>query len=99
MDNQQNNNNDNKNNSNGFFDKNPIIVFVIFSIVTIMAFKSFFPSEEMATNGQPPVYGQQAVTKSVSYSEIKKLISGGQIEYVGIGDTNIKYFSNGFKPN
>ena len=37
------NNNDNKNNPNSFFEKNPLIVFVIFSIVTIAAFKSFFP--------------------------------------------------------
>ncbi len=47
----------------------------------------------MATNGQPPVYGQQANTKVFPGSEIK-LISGGQIEYVGIGDNNIKAISN-----
>ena len=89
MENQQNN----KNNSNGFFDKNPIIVFVIFSIVTIMAFKSFFPSDEVSANGGQPIYGQQTVSKNVSYSEIKTLINSGQIDYVGIGDTNIKAVS------
>ncbi|MCD4757033.1 MAG: ATP-dependent zinc metalloprotease FtsH [Arcobacteraceae bacterium] len=93
MNNQQNNNNDNNNNNpNGFFDKNPIIVFVIFSIVTIMAFKSFFPSEDMSVNNGQPVYGQ-SVNKNVAYSEIKKLIANGEIEYVGIGDTNIKAIS------
>ena len=86
-----NNNNDNKN-SNGFFDKNPIVVFVVFSIVTIMAFKSFFPADDMNVNGGANAYGQ-SVNKSVAYSEIKKLINNNQIEYVGIGDTNIKAVS------
>ena len=91
MNNKDNNQNDNKN-SNGFFDKNPIMVFVVFSIVTIMAFKSFFPSEDMNMNGGANAYGQ-SVSKNVAYSEIKKLINNGQIEYVGIGDTNIKAVS------
>ncbi len=91
MDNQQNKNNNN-NNSNGFFDKNPIIVFVIFSIVTIMAFKSFFPSDDMNVNSGQPAYGQ-SINKNVAYSDIKKLINNGEIEYVGIGETNIKAIS------
>jgi len=91
MSNKNNNQNDN-NNSNGFFDKNPIVVFVVFSIVTIMAFKSFFPSDDMNVNGGNPAYGQ-SVSKNVAYSDIKKLINNGQIEYVGIGDTNIKAIS------
>lgn len=86
------NNNKNNNNNNGFFDKNPIIVFVIFSVVTIMAFKSLFPADDMNVNGGQTAYGQ-SVNKSVSYSDIKKLINNGQIEYVGIGDTNIKAVS------
>ena len=91
MNNRDNNQNDNKN-SNGFFDKNPIVVFVVFSIVTIMAFKSFFPSDDMGANGGANAYGQ-SVSKNVAYSEIKKLINNSQIEYVGIGDTNIKAVS------
>ncbi len=90
MSNKQNKNDNN--NPNGFFDKNPIIVFVIFSVVTIMAFKSFFPSDDMSMTTGQPVYGQ-SVTKNVAYSEIKKLINKDQIEYVGIGDTNIKAIS------
>ena len=91
MDNKQNNKNEN-NNSNGFFDKNPIIVFVIFSVVTIMAFKSFFPTDDMSVNSGQPAYGQ-SVSKNVAYSDVKKLINNGEIEYVGIGDTNIKAIS------
>jgi cell division protease FtsH len=89
---QQNNNEDNNNNQNGFFDKNPILVFVIFSVVTIMAFKSFFGTDDMNVNGGQAAYGQN-VNKNVSYSDIKKLIANGQIEYVGIGDQNIKAVS------
>ncbi len=91
MSNNNGNQNDNKN-SNGFFDKNPIVVFVVFSIVTIMAFKSFFPSDDMNVNGGANAYGQ-SISKNVAYSEIKKLINNNQIEYVGIGDTNIKAVS------
>jgi cell division protease FtsH len=92
MNNQQNNDNNNDNKPNNFFDKNPIIVFVLFSIVTIMVFKSFFPSDDMNVNGGQTAYGQ-SVSKNVAYSDIKKLIEQGQIEYVGICDNNIKAVS------
>ena len=88
----KNNNQNDNNNSNGFFDKNPIIVFVVFSIVTIMAFKSFFPSDGMNVNGGNSTYGQN-INKNVAYSDIKNLIKNNQIVYVGIGDTNIKAVS------
>ncbi|MDC0932768.1 ATP-dependent zinc metalloprotease FtsH [Arcobacteraceae bacterium] len=91
MSNKNNNQNDNKN-SNGFFDKNPIVVFVVFSIVTIMAFKSFFPSDDMNVNGGSTSYAQ-TISKNVAYSDIKQLINNGQIEYIGIGETNIKAVS------
>ncbi|MEA2019814.1 MAG: ATP-dependent zinc metalloprotease FtsH [Campylobacterota bacterium] len=96
MDNKQNNNKNNNNNGNnnpnGFFDKNPIIVFVIFSLVTIMAFKNLFPKDDMNVNSGSAAYGK-SINKSVAYSDIKKLINNGQIEYVGIGETNIKAVS------
>lgn len=89
MNNKQNNNNDN-NNNNGFFN-NPILVFVIFSIVAILAFKSLFPQDGMNANGAAGTYGQ--VQKTVSYSDLKDLIKNGSIEYVGIGNTTIKAIS------
>ncbi|MEA3290521.1 MAG: ATP-dependent zinc metalloprotease FtsH [Campylobacterota bacterium] len=92
MNNQDNNNQQNNNNPNGFFDKNPIFVFIIFSIVTILAFKSFFGTDDMNMNGGSTAYGQ-STTKNVAYSDVKKLIQNGQIEYVGIGDMNIKAVS------
>ncbi len=87
MSNQQNNDNNNGNNNN-FFNNNPIIVFVLFSLVSIMAFKSFFPQDGMNVNNGSSTYGQKY--KKVSYSDIKTLIDGGTIGYVGIGKTIIK---------
>ena len=86
MNNRQNNDNNN-NDNNGFFN-NPILVFVIFSIVAILAFKSLFPQDDMNANRAAGAYGQ--VQKSVSYSDLKDLIKNGSIEYVGIGNTTIK---------
>ncbi len=74
-------------NNNSFFNKNPILVFALLSIVTIFVFKSLFPSEEMSSNGVTP-YGQQQ--KQVTYSELKQMIKNGKIEYVGIGNTTLK---------
>ena len=95
--NNQNNNNQNNNNNNNFFNNNPIIVFVIFSLISVMVFKNLFPQDDMNVNGSQSVYGQ--VNKSISYSDLKGLISTGQIDYVGIGNTTLKATasSNGVK--
>ena len=92
MSNSNNNNNQDNNNNKNFFEKNPIIVFVLFSLVTIMAFKNLFPQDGMSVNGGQGAYGQTS-QKKVSYSDIKELIKNGQIEYVGIGDTGLKAVS------
>ena len=88
-DNRQSNNQQNNNNQNNFFDNNPILVFIIFSLLTVMLFKNFFPTDDMNVNGGTTPYGQ-SVSKSVAYSDIKKLIQSGAITYVGIGNTSIK---------
>jgi cell division protease FtsH len=85
--NNQNNNNPNNNDDKGFFN-NPILVFVVFSIVSIMAFKTLFPQDDMNANAANGTYGQQQ--KTVSYSDLKTLINNGSIDYVGIGPTTIK---------
>jgi len=90
---QQNNNPNNNQNNNNFFNNNPILVFVVFALVTIFAFKAIFPdSGANATNSNIQAYGSSA-NKTVSYSELKKLISSGNIEYVGIGNTQIRAIS------
>lgn len=89
-----NNQNDNKN-SNNFFNNNPLLVFVLFSIVTIMAFKALFPENQMGSNGSNIQQFGKSQHKTVPYSELKKLLSNGKIEYVGIGNTQIKAVSKG----
>ena len=93
--NDKQNNDNNGGNNNNFFNNNPLLVFVIFSIVTIFAFKALFPENQMGSgsnNGVTP-FNSQSKNKTVPYSELKKLITSGQIEYVGIGNTQIRAVS------
>lgn len=95
MNNKQQNNNNNGGNNNNFFNNNPLLVFVIFSIVTIFAFKAIFPEDQMGSNGsnsQVQAFGSSK-NKTIAYSDLKKLISSGSIEYVGIGNTQIRAVS------
>ncbi|MAD42193.1 MAG: cell division protein FtsH [Arcobacter sp.] len=93
--NDKQNNDNNGGNNNNFFNNNPLLVFVIFSIVTIFAFKALFPENQMGSgsnNGVTP-FNTQSTNKTIPYSELKNLISSGQIEYVGIGNTQIRAVS------
>ncbi len=89
----KNNNNNGGDNNNNFFNNNPLLVFVIFSIVTIFVFKAIFPegnTQGMAgQNSSIAAYGKTK-NQTVAYSDLKKMISSGAIEYVGIGNTQIK---------
>ena len=93
--NNNNNNSGNNGNGNNFFNNNPLLIFVIFSIVTIFAFKAIFPEQQMggdSSNSNIQAFGQTS-NKTVPYSDLKALISSGKIEYVGIGNTQIKAVS------
>ena len=89
----KNKNQDNQNNNN-FFNSNPLLVFAIFSVVTILAFKTLFPQEEGMQSGNANInsYGKTQ-HKTVAYSDLKQLIKTGKIEYVGIGNASIKAVS------
>lgn len=87
--NNQQNNNNNNNNNNNFFNKNPLLVFVLFSIIIIFLFKTFFSP----TAGVGGASMNIATTKDVSYYEFKELVKTDQIESVGIGETTIRAFS------
>lgn len=94
MNRQQNNdNNQQNNNNNNFFNNNPLLVFVLFSLVTIFAFKALFPEDQVGGNNAQ-AFGASS-NKTVSYSELKNLITSGRIEYVGIGNSQIKALSKG----
>jgi len=84
---QDNNNKDNKNNN--FFNQNPLLVFAVFSIVVIMVFKNFLLPND-GIGGMDSLSNTKAVTKTINYSQLKKLITNSQITYVAIGQTTIK---------
>ena len=79
-------NNDNKQNNNNFFNQNPLITFIIFAIITVLAFRALAP-QNSGNN-----INNHGFTKSinVAYSDLKNLIEAGKIEYVGIGNHLIK---------
>ncbi|MEO1928010.1 MAG: ATP-dependent zinc metalloprotease FtsH [Nautiliaceae bacterium] len=72
-------NNDNKN----FFDKNPLLLFIIFALIIIVVFRSIAPS---TSNGLNSITQNVALT----YSDIKKLAREKKLEYVAIGKHLIK---------
>ena len=92
MNNKQPNKQNKSGNENNFFNKNPLIVFILFAIVTILAFKTFMPKDDMSANGGITPYGKTS-HKSIAYSDLKRLIKSGQIEYVGIGNSTVKAVS------
>ncbi|BCX79928.1 ATP-dependent zinc metalloprotease FtsH [Campylobacter sp. 19-13652] len=85
----ENKNAQNSNNSGGFFNKNPIIIFAIFALIIIVAFRSF------GGDGLGGVMGQaQGQSKSIAYSDLKELIKNKQISKVEISEANIKALGN-----
>ena len=91
MDNRKNDDKNLNNGGNGFFNKNPIMIFAIFAVVVVLVFKGL--------NGDVdgmPIVGQSAVTaKNLSYSDIKEMIKNKQVAKVGISETSIKAVDNG----
>ena len=85
-----------------FFNKNPLLTFAIFSLLIVIIFKSFietqdgqFGSRNQTAFGTAPV----TQTKTIPYSDLKKMIKEGRVRYVSIGQTLIKAVANegGFK--
>jgi cell division protease FtsH len=78
---QKNNNDDN------FFNKNPLILFIIFALVIIVIFRSIAPTAtgevSAIVNGNKPVM-------HLTYSDIKKLAKEKRLEYVAIGKNIVK---------
>ncbi|MDR0579510.1 MAG: ATP-dependent zinc metalloprotease FtsH [Campylobacteraceae bacterium] len=89
---EQKNNNDNKQpQNNNFFNKNPLLVFAIFSIVIIVIFKMF----ANPSNDGMSISSANLPTKTISYYEFKELIKSDAIEKVEIGQTIIRAISKG----
>ncbi len=87
------NNRDNKNNN--FFNKNPLLIFAIFSIVIILLFKNIVePTDSMGTS-QNGFATQATKSEKIDYYKLKELIKSDKIEYVAIGQTTLKGVSKG----
>jgi cell division protease FtsH len=81
------NNNKNQNNNDNFFNKNPLITFIIFAIIVILAFKAISPAGNSGTSTLGNSFTKNI---TISYSDLKNLIKSNQITYVGIGKHLIK---------
>ncbi len=77
--------------NDNFFNKNPLLVFAVFSIITVIIFRSLFEDGGSGEGG----IGSSAQTQTISYYELKKLAEAGKIEYVAIGEANIKAIAKG----
>ncbi|WP_456450420.1 ATP-dependent zinc metalloprotease FtsH [Hydrogenimonas sp.] len=90
-------------NDQNFFNKNPLLTFAIFSLLIIVLFKSFIGNQEGQFGAHnPAAMGTTAPvtqTKTIPYSDLKKMIKEGKIKFVSIGQTTIKAVASdgGFK--
>jgi len=75
---------DNKNSNNNFFDKNPLLFFIIFAILIVVIFRSISPNVNEISN----FTNQSRV--AFTYSDIKELAKEGKLVYVAIGRTTIR---------
>ncbi|BCD60716.1 MULTISPECIES: ATP-dependent zinc metalloprotease FtsH [unclassified Nitratiruptor] len=95
------NNKQKKPQNDNFFNKNPLLTFAIFSVILILLFKSILqPANNMGQGAMQHMAGAPIQkTKEISYSELKKLIKEGRVQYVAIGQKTIKAIANegGFK--
>lgn len=82
------NKNQNGNNNGGFFNKNPIIIFAIFSVVIILLFRSFTDSGTIGGIG-----GGNTASKTIAYSDFKDMVKNKQIVQVAISEGTIKAVS------
>lgn len=93
-----NNKNDggNDNDPNKFFQQNPLMLFAIFSIISIVIFRTLMPDEQAgmdqmtSTSSGAPARS----TKTINYYQLKQMIINKEINYVAIGQSNIKAVSD-----
>ncbi len=87
--------NDKKNNGNNFFNDNPVLAFMLFSIVTIMVFKAFIGEGE--GRGVNDMMNKNTIIKHVKYSVIKEEIKKGGVISVKITPSRLEAKSDGIK--
>ena len=81
-------NKDNKNRNDNFFNRNPLITFAIFSLITIFFFKLIIGD---STKGLSVDNIEQIqIHREISYSDMKELIKENRVSEVAIGQTRVK---------
>ena len=70
---------------NNFFNQNPLLMFVLFAIIAIVVFRMLSPA-----SGEISKLSGATTTKTINYYELKKLIENKEVDFVAIGQTNIK---------
>lgn len=91
--NQNINNGGGPNKNNNFFNNNPLLVFALFSLLTVAIFKAFLSEESV--DGSSGGIAQSQSAQNISYFEMKKLIEADKIASVNIGESIIKAASKG----
>lgn len=74
--------------------KNPLVVFILLAIGSVILFKAFFPNDS-SIFGRPSGSSQ---SKTVEYSEFKQLVQNEELANVAIGQTLIKGVSKSLNP-
>jgi cell division protease FtsH len=74
--------------NNNFFNKNPLLLFIIFAILIVVVFRSIGPNTMQEVNALGNANNTQMVV--YTYSDLKKLAKEGKLEYVAIGSKIIK---------
>jgi len=74
---------ENKDKNSNFFDKNPLLFFIIFALIIVVVFRSLSSTTASSITNSPS-------TITISYSDIKEFAKKGLLEYVAIGHNIIK---------
>lgn len=76
------------NNNNG---KSPVLYFILLAIIGILAFRAFSPEGSTSMFSSFGAQGgYRSESKTIEYSEFKKLINDNELESISIGQTLIK---------
>lgn len=84
-----------KNNGNNFFNNNPILAFMLFSILTIMVFKAFIG--DGGGRGVDDMMNKNVIIKHVKYSVIKEEIKKGGVISVKITPSRLEAKADGIR--
>ncbi|MGE4294953.1 MAG: ATP-dependent zinc metalloprotease FtsH, partial [Campylobacterales bacterium] len=78
-----------ENGPNNFFNQNPLLLFAVFAIASILIFK-YFSANESVESGAMQAPATRTVSKNLTYSEFKELVKTGQVEFVTIGKSTLQ---------